>query len=104
MSIFPWRNTVLFFKGTVKSRIITKTTRQGGFLHGAALFYFKFGIDKASLGYKVIKADAELMVKEVGGKIKVKAAGGIKSIDDAVKFLDIGVMRLGTSSLYKMFC
>ena len=48
--------------------------------------------------------DAELMVKEVGGKIKVKAAGGIKSIDDAVKFLDIGVMRLGTSSLYKMFC
>lgn len=49
-------------------------------------------------------ADAELMVKEVGGKIKVKAAGGIKSIDDAVKFLDIGVSRLGTSSLYKLFC
>ncbi len=48
--------------------------------------------------------DAELMVKEVGGKIKVKAAGGIKSIDDAVKFLDLGVMRLGTSSLYKLFC
>ena len=48
--------------------------------------------------------DAELMVKEVGGKIKVKAAGGIKTIDDAVKFLDIGIMRLGTSSLYKMFC
>ncbi len=48
--------------------------------------------------------DAKLMVSEVGNKIKVKAAGGIKSIDDAVKFLDIGVSRLGTSSLYKMFC
>ncbi|MBR5322434.1 MAG: deoxyribose-phosphate aldolase [Clostridia bacterium] len=48
--------------------------------------------------------DAELMVNETAGKIKVKAAGGIKSIDDAVKFLDLGVMRLGTSSLFKMFC
>ena len=48
--------------------------------------------------------DATLMVKECGGKIKVKAAGGIKSIEDAVKFLEIGVNRLGTSSLYKFFC
>ena len=48
--------------------------------------------------------DAELMVKETCGKIKVKAAGGIKSIEDAVNFLDLGVSRLGTSSLYKMFC
>ena len=48
-------------------------------------------------------SDAELMVKECGGRIKVKAAGGIRSIDDAVKFLDIGVKRLGTSSLCKMF-
>lgn len=48
-------------------------------------------------------SDAELMVKECGGRIKVKAAGGIKSIDDAVRFLDIGVKRLGTSSLCKMF-
>ena len=55
--IFFWGNPIFFFKSAVKSRIITKTTRQGGFLHGAALFYFKFGIDKASLDYKVIKAD-----------------------------------------------
>ena len=48
--------------------------------------------------------DAELMVKSCDGKIKVKAAGGIKTIDDAVKFLDLGVERLGTSSLYKLFC
>lgn len=49
-------------------------------------------------------ADAELMVGGVSDGVKVKAAGGIKSIDDAVRFLDLGVSRLGTSSLYKMFC
>lgn len=49
-------------------------------------------------------ADARLMVSKVGNSVKVKAAGGIKSIDDAVTFLDLGVSRLGTSSLYKMFC
>ncbi len=48
--------------------------------------------------------DVELMANEVGERIKVKAAGGIKSIDDAVRFLDLGASRLGTSSLYKMFC
>lgn len=48
--------------------------------------------------------DALLMVKECNGRIKVKAAGGIKSIDDAVDFLDTGVSRLGTSSLFKLFC
>ncbi len=48
--------------------------------------------------------DAILMVRETGGKIKVKAAGGIKTIDDAVRYLDAGVDRLGTSSLYKLFC
>ncbi len=48
--------------------------------------------------------DAILMVKEVAGKIKVKAAGGIKTIEDAVGYLDAGVDRLGTSSLFKLFC
>ncbi len=47
--------------------------------------------------------DAKLMVQETAGKIKVKAAGGIKTISDAVSFLDAGVSRLGTSSLFKLF-
>ena len=47
--------------------------------------------------------DAKLMVDECGGKIKVKAAGGIKTSEDASNFLDIGVSRLGTSSLFKLF-
>jgi hypothetical protein len=48
--------------------------------------------------------DARLMVEECQGRIKVKAAGGIKTIEDAVNYLDIGVSRLGTSSLFKLFC
>ncbi len=48
--------------------------------------------------------DAQLMINECQGKIKVKAAGGIKTIDDAVAYLNLGVERLGTSSLYKLFC
>ena len=62
---------------------------------------------KTSTGFSTHGAtldDAKLMVDNVGGKIKVKAAGGIKTIDDATAYLDLGVSRLGTSSLFKLFC
>lgn len=44
-------------------------------------------------------ADVELMRKHVGEQMKVKAAGGISSVEDAEKFLDLGADRLGTSRL-----
>ena len=44
-------------------------------------------------------ADVELMRKHVGEQAKVKAAGGISSVEDAEKFLDLGADRLGTSRL-----
>ena len=44
-------------------------------------------------------ADVELMRKHVGEHVKVKAAGGISSVEDAEKFLDLGADRLGTSRL-----
>ena len=34
--------------------------------------------------------------------VKVKAAGGIASLDDAQKFLDLGADRLGTSRVVKI--
>ena len=46
-------------------------------------------------------ADAELMVKNVGEGVKVKASGGISGLDDAAKFLEIGAKRLGTSRVVK---
>lgn len=47
-------------------------------------------------------ADVELMRKHVGEAVKVKAAGGISSFDDAEEFIRLGADRLGTSRLVKI--
>ena len=47
-------------------------------------------------------ADVELMVKNVKPGVLVKAAGGISSLEDADKFLELGVSRLGTSRVVKI--
>lgn len=48
-------------------------------------------------------ADIGLFARHVRG-IRIKAAGGIKSVADAEHFLDLGADRLGTSSLIRMLC
>lgn len=47
-------------------------------------------------------ADVELMKKHIGPEVKVKAAGGISSFDDAEEFIRLGADRLGTSRLVKI--
>lgn len=47
-------------------------------------------------------ADVELFAKYVGPNVKIKAAGGIHSLEDAQHFLDLGASRLGTSALVKI--
>lgn len=44
----------------------------------------------------------ELMKKGVGDKAKVKAAGGISSLEDAERFIELGADRLGTSRVVKI--
>jgi len=44
--------------------------------------------------------DVKLLYDKVGGKIKVKASGGIKTYDEAMKFLEIGASRLGASNAH----
>ena len=46
--------------------------------------------------------DVDLMRKHVGENVKVKAAGGISSFDDAEEFIRLGADRLGTSRLVKI--
>ena len=46
--------------------------------------------------------DIELFAKHIGPNVKMKAAGGISSIDDAEKFLELGADRLGTSRIVKI--
>lgn len=46
--------------------------------------------------------DVALMRKYVGKDVKIKAAGGITSFDDAKEFIRLGADRLGTSRLIKL--
>ena len=57
---------------------------------------------KTSTGFSAAGAtpeDVDLMRKYSGPEVKVKAAGGIASIEDAERFIELGADRLGTSRL-----
>lgn len=67
----------------------------------------KAGADyiKTSTGFSTAGAtfaDIELFAKHIGPQVKMKAAGGISSLDDAEKFLSLGADRLGTSRIVKL--
>ena len=60
---------------------------------------------KTSTGFSTGGAtfdDIALFAKYVGPDVKIKAAGGISSFDDAEKFISRGASRLGTSRLVKI--
>ncbi len=60
---------------------------------------------KTSTGFNKTGATFEavaLMKAHVGPNVKVKAAGGISSFEDAEKFMELGASRLGTSRLVKL--
>ena len=46
--------------------------------------------------------DVELFAANIAPSLKIKAAGGISSIEDAEKFIALGADRLGTSRLVKI--
>jgi len=43
-------------------------------------------------------ADVKLMKENIGPNVKIKAAGGVKTLDDLLDFLNAGADRIGTSS------
>ena len=60
---------------------------------------------KTSTGFSTAGAtfaDIELFAKHIGAGVRMKAAGGISSIADAEKFMDLGAARLGTSRIVKL--
>lgn len=60
---------------------------------------------KTSTGFSTAGAtfaDIELFSKHIGKNVKMKAAGGISSLDDAKKFIELGASRLGTSRIVKI--
>ncbi len=46
--------------------------------------------------------DIELFARNISDRKKIKAAGGISSLDDAEKFLNLGASRLGTSRIVRI--
>ena len=60
---------------------------------------------KTSTGFSKAGAtfhDVELFAKHIGPNVKIKAAGGISSLEDAETFLKLGASRLGTSRVVKL--
>ncbi len=60
---------------------------------------------KTSTGFSTAGAtfeDIELFSNHIGENVKMKAAGGIASIEDAEKFIELGASRLGTSRIVKI--
>ena len=65
---------------------------------GADYIKTSTGFSKAGATF----ADVELFAKHVAPHVKIKAAGGISSIEDAEKFIELGASRLGTSRIVKI--
>ncbi len=60
---------------------------------------------KTSTGFSTAGAtfdDIKLFKAHVESHVKIKAAGGISSFEDAEKFIELGADRLGTSRLVKI--
>ena len=60
---------------------------------------------KTSTGFSTGGAtfhDVELFAAHVAPHVKIKAAGGISSLEDAERFLALGASRLGTSRIVKL--
>ncbi len=60
---------------------------------------------KTSTGFSTAGAtfeDIELFARHVGPGVRIKAAGGISSLADGERFLQLGASRLGTSRIVKL--
>jgi len=93
---------------TSASRIIVKVILETCYLsepekERACILAVKGGADfvKTSTGFGpggATVADVRLMRQTVGSRLGVKAAGGIRTLDQALQMVEAGAIRIGTSS------
>lgn len=60
---------------------------------------------KTSTGFSkggATREDIALFAKHIGPNVRMKAAGGIRSFEDAEDYLNLGCERLGTSAIVKL--
>ena len=74
--------------------------RMCGAVTAAGADYIKTSTGFGSGG--AVFEDVELFARYVGPGVRIKAAGGISSMADAEKFLELGADRLGTSRIVKI--
>jgi len=65
---------------------------------GADFIKTSTGFSKAGATFE----DIALFSRHIGPKVKIKAAGGIASFEDAERFMELGAERLGTSRIVKL--
>ena len=65
---------------------------------GADFIKTSTGFSKAGATFE----DIALFAKYIGTDVKIKAAGGITSFEDAEKMIELGASRLGTSRMIKL--
>ena len=65
---------------------------------GADFIKTSTGFSKAGATFE----DIALFAKHIGSGVEIKAAGGIASLEDAKKFIELGASRLGTSRMIKL--
>ena len=65
---------------------------------GADFIKTSTGFSKAGATFE----DIALFATHIGPNVKMKAAGGISSLADAEKFIELGADRLGTSRIVKI--
>ena len=66
-------------------------------------FGYVKGPDGAMLATGATEHDIKLMRANVSEKVQVKASGGIRNYADALKFVQLGATRLGTSGTMAIF-
>ena len=71
-------------------RIVTKA--------GADYIKTSTGFSKAG----ATREDIAIFAKNIGNNVKMKAAGGIRTFEDAEDYLNLGCERLGTSAVVKL--
>ncbi len=60
---------------------------------------------KTSTGFSkggATREDIDLFAANIGDNVKMKAAGGIRSLEDAEDYINLGCSRLGTSAIVKI--
>lgn len=65
---------------------------------GADYIKTSTGFSKAGATF----ADVELLARHIAPHVKIKAAGGIATLEDAERFIELGASRLGTSRIVKL--